>query len=411
MIGYPAALEIVLAAARALPRRTVPSARALGLAAAAEVRSAVAVPSFDNAAMDGFALRGDDSRGATPGTPVRLRVLGRIAAGEPASAPTPAGCAWEIMTGARLPADCDAVVPIERAAEQIVAGERLIELREALAPGHNRRRAGEDFQPGTILLREGDPVTAEALMALAAIGCDELTVHARPRIAVITTGSELVSHGPPGALTIRDTNGPYLDASLRSLGFPVSGSSVSDDPEGLASAIESAAAGSDIVLTTGGVSAGRFDHVPATVARLGGEILLHGVAIRPGKPLLCARLPAGQILFGLPGNPMAVAVGLRFFVLPALRALTGRTPEAYPVASAAGRIRKRPALTFFAKAHARITPEATLEVSLLPGQESFRIAPLLHANCWAIVPEGIEDLAPGALVQVAPLAPGEFPAT
>ena len=146
----------------------------------------------------------------------------------------------------------------------------------------------------------------------------------------------------------------------------------------------------DIILTTGGVSAGRLDIVPDTVKRIGGKVLFHKVAIRPGKPLLFARLPGGALMFGLPGNPMAVAVGLRFFVLPAIRALMGRRPETRLVARAREAVRKRPSLTFFAKAVAEVSADAALTVRLLPGQESFKISPLLKANCWAIVPEGRE---------------------
>ena len=145
------------------------------------------------------------------------------------------------------------------------------------------------------------------------------------------------------------------------------------------------------------------------LTRTGGKILLHKVAIRPGKPLLCARLPGGPLLFGLPGNPMAVAVGLRFFVLPAIRTMLGRASESFPCARTTAPIRKRESLTFFAKALARVTPEAVLEVTLLPGQESFRIAPLLRANCWAIVPDGVGDVRAGDVVHVASLLPAAFP--
>ena len=157
-----------------------------------------------------------------------------------------------------------------------------------------------------------------------------------------------------------------------------------------------------------GTSAGRFDMVPDTITELGGEILFHKVAIRPGKPILFARLPGDTLLFGLPGNPIAVAVGMRFFVVPALRQLQGLAPEELHRARSQGRIRKREELRFFGKARARVNDDARLEVQLLPGQESFKIASLMLANCWAIVPEGRDTVAPGELIDVAPLYPTGF---
>jgi len=403
MHSYPAALEIIAAAASPLPARRVAVAAAAGTVAAEDVRSPVAVPPFANAAMDGYALRSADTAGAAAGAPVRLAVAGRIAAGQAAPPATAPGSAWEIMTGAPLPAGCDAVVPVER----VTAAAGRVDIVAPLAAGTNRREAGEDFAPGDLVLGTGTPVTAEAVMGLAATGIGSLAVRGPVRVAVVTTGDEFAG-GPAG---IHDASGPYLDACLRSLGAePVSRVSVGDDPGALVAAVRAASGCCDIVLTTGGVSAGRLDFVPAAVRDMGGEVLFHKVAIRPGKPLLCARLPGGPLLFGLPGNPIATAVGLRFFVVPALRALLGLPPERLPVARLAGPVRNRRGLTFFAKAVATVGPDAVHGVDVLPGQESFRIGPLLRANAWAVVPEGTEELAAGTLVRLAPLVPGAFPA-
>lgn len=411
MLSYAAALETILSAAVPLPARPLTLQPSATGTADRAVRSSVEVPSFANAAMDGFALRSEESLDASPATPLRLAVTGTIAAGDPPPGRTPRGAAWEIMTGAAMPDDCDAVVPVERVERQ--AGDpAAILLREPARPGQNRRAAGEDFARGDELLAAGAALGPEAFMALAAVGIDVIDARPAPRIAVITTGSELKASGAPDARgRIRDVNGPYLEAALAALRLPlVARHSVADDSAQLAAAIATVSADCDMVITTGGVSAGRLDFVPATLARVGASLLFHKAAIRPGKPLLCARLPTGPLLFGLPGNPMAVAVGLRFFVLPAVRALMGKSPERMLAARVAQAVRARAALTFFAKAHARVLPDATLSVTLLPGQESFRISPLLRANCWAVVPAGVPDVAPGDLLQVAPLWPADFPA-
>lgn len=409
MLTYAAALDAILAAATLLPSRT--AAPLPPAATAGAITSPVEVPSFPNAAMDGFALRSTDCASAGAATPVCLAIAGTLAAGAPPPRHTPPASTWEIMTGAPMPADCDAVVPVERIARTGATPDAIL-VTEPVRPGQNRRNAGEDFRRGDRLLDAGATLSPEAAMALAAVGVDQLALRPPPRIGIVTTGSELVASGLPDAQgRIRDVNGPYLDAALARLGLPLAGRrSVGDDAGALAAAVTALAADCDIVITTGGVSAGRLDFVPAALAALGARLVFHKAAIRPGKPLLCARLPRGPLLFGLPGNPMAVVVGLRFFVLPAVRALMGRPQERFLPARALDAVRARATMTFFAKAHAQVTPEATLAVRLLPGQESFRISPLLRANCWALIPAGAPDVAVGDVIEVAPLWPGEFPA-
>jgi molybdopterin molybdotransferase len=416
MITYSAALELIAAATRALAPQVAHPEQAAGMAAADDVRSATAVPPFANAAMDGFALRSADTAGARADAPVRLVVAGTVAAGDVPPATAAAGSAWEVMTGAALPPGCDAVLPLERTEALAPSSGRpaAIVVRAPVVAGQNRRLAGEDFAPGDPLLHAGDLLSSQAIMALAATGQDKVTARAPPRLAVIATGSELATAGAPGAggraASIRDSNGPYLRAAFAEMRMPLLACrTVPDSPDRLAGELASLGARCDIIITTGGVSAGRFDFVPATVERAGGEVLFHNVAIRPGKPLLFARLPGGSLLFGLPGNPMAVAIGLRFFVLPAIRALMGRPPERHLVARAAEAIRKRESLTFFAKALAEVNADAVLTVRLLPGQESFKISPLLRANCWAMVPDGRDVVPAGDIVRVAPLLPTDFP--
>lgn len=414
MINYSSALAIIETAAHRLDSLELSLGEACGMVSAADICSHCAVPSFDNAAMDGYALRSSDTLAATVDAPVALAIAGSVVAGQAPPAATPAATAWEIMTGAAMPGGCDAVVPVESARAGLATGAasaRLL-IDQPIAAGTNRRETGSDFPAAAMLVSAGTRLDPAALMALAAGGRDTVPVRRRPRIAVMTTGSELTTAGVADATgRIRDANGPYLDALLAELGVARSGlCSVADDPAAAARTLSMLAADSDIVLTTGGVSAGRLDFVPAMIGSLGGEILFHKVAIRPGKPILLARLSGGQLLFGLPGNPMAVAVGLRFFVLPAIRSLLGLPPERYFTARCRNGSRKRASLTFFAKAHAQVDRDGRLAVELLPGQESFRIRPLLQANCWAIVPEGRTDLTAGELIEIAPLLPGTFPA-
>lgn len=372
-----------------------------GCTAAADVGAPRAVPGFDNAAMDGFALRGIGISAAQA-----LPVVATVVAGQAEVPALPEGAAIEIMTGAPLPPGADTVIPMERVdCERDAAGApRQIRLREPARPGANVRRAGEDFATGQLLLRAGEPLDPPRLMALAANGIRSLTVRRPPRAALLTTGSELGAATTPGQ--IHDANGPYLQAMLAALGVPVTAcETVADDPVQLAAALDRLAGQADLVISTGGVSAGRLDGVPGALAAIGATTIFHKVGIRPGKPLLFGRHRGGSWLFGLPGNPVAVAVGLRFFVIPALRALAGQPAERFGSAIALTPVRSRSGFRFFGKAHCATGPDGRLGVTLLDGQESFRISPLLQANCWLIVPEDAPDIAAGDPVTIAPLLP------
>ena len=360
------------------------------------------VPPFANAAMDGFALQAADTAHAGTDAPVRMAVAGRIAAGEPPAAQALNGQAWEIMTGAPLPSGCDAVAPLERV-EVEAGGERdCIRIAWPVKAGQNVRNAGEDMARGQEILSAGNVLTPAVIMGLAAAGVETVAVRSRPRVAVIVTGREV---GASGAAGIHDANGPYLRRSIAAMGAELmSLEHVGDQQSEISRAI--AAAEAEVVITTGGVSAGAMDLVPGAVAESGGEILFHKLKLRPGKPALFARRKLGQgdqWLFGLPGNPIAVAVGLRFLVSPGIDALTGRTPEQPLRALLINEAHKRAGLRFFGKARYRVSDGAQLAVELLPGQESFKIAPLIQANCWLDLPEEGEGANPGDLVHIWPL--------
>ncbi len=311
-----------------------------------------------------------------------------------------------------MPPDCDAVIPVENVECTRDADGAPVNIRfdEPVQAGQHVRAAGQDIEQGQTILSAGHLLQPHATMGLAAIGRSELAVRRTPRVAIITTGNELLNNEIPlqGGL-IRDANGPYLAACMDRMNIRlVMHESVSDEPAALQSAIENAAQSADIVLTTGGVSAGRMDFVPSVITAIGGEILFHKVTMRPGKPLLFARLAPEKWIFGLPGNPIAVATGLRFFVIPAFRALQGLPDEQFHPAICLDPVRKRQGFRFFAKAVASVDKQGHMTVQILPGQESFKISPLIKANCWAIVPEGKKTVRPGELIEIAPLYPTEF---
>jgi molybdopterin molybdotransferase len=298
--------EVLTAFERLAPERVALSS-AVGRWLAAPALAERAAPPFTCSAMDGYALRSSDATGS-----VSLRVVRAVFAGDPPGAALGRGETARIFTGAPLPPGADAVVREEAARER----DGVVELREAARPGENVRPAGEDVASGGVALAPGVRIGARQVALLAAVGCREVEVVRRPRVALFSTGDEVVSGRIP------NSNGPAIATALRDLGADVVPAEVGDDVERLTSALEAALGATDAVVTIGGVSVGARDHVPEAVARAGGEVRVHGVPMKPGKPFLFA-LARGKPVLGLPGSPSACLVAFEVFARPALLRLAG----------------------------------------------------------------------------------------
>jgi molybdopterin molybdotransferase len=411
MISYREALHCIRQCGPVQNSSAVTLHQALGKICAATIASTQAVPAFDNSAMDGFAVRSVDTQAASEGQPLSLRVAGSALAGDaPASAV--AGEAWEINTGAPVPQGYDSIVPVEQVqtGNSATGGRpREIRLSAPVKVSEHIRRAGEDFRPGDSVIAAGTRVLPQHIMALAALGIGELQVYQPPAVAVISTGRELVDESSVPLLPgqIRNANGPYLMAILARLHTaPQYAGIIPDDTEMFAAKVQTLSAHADIIVSTGAVSAGRHDFVVESLRNLGASILFHKVAIRPGKPILFARLPGGTFYLGLPGNPVSAAVGLRFFLYPLLCALCGISPENERPAQLELPVKKKPGLRFFQKAKLWTDDAGQCRVRILDGQESFKIRPMLEMNCWAILDEEQEHAAAGTTVPIASLYPG-----
>jgi molybdopterin molybdotransferase len=273
-------------------------------------------------------------------------------------------------------------------------------------PGQHLRRAGEDIAAGMVALRAGHVLDPFACMLLDALGIVDVLVRRRPRVAVFATGRELVAD-PRRELAsgeIRDSNGPYLEAKLREAGAEVvRRATLPDDAATFVAAVrEALAVGVDAIISTGAVSMGRYDFVPEALAMLGAETVFHKLRLRPGKPVLFARLTQGTLFFGLPGNPISTAVGERLFVETALRRMLGMADETRWRLPLAAETRKKPGFAFVQKAVLRVDADGSVRVHPLRGQESFRIAPLRGTHAWILLPEDAEQLAAGTLVEALP---------
>jgi len=399
MLLHADALALIRGAARARARsletEDVPLSAALGRVTAAPLFGREPIPPFDNSSMDGFAL----AAAKAASVPATLPVLGTIMAGDAPRCAVETGGAWKIMTGAPMPAGCDAVVPVEKTRES--AGS--VEILEAAEAGDYVRGAGRDFAAGAEVCPAGTRLGARHLLALAAVGAATIPVRRKPRVALIATGKELVSPDcelKPGQ--IRDASTTYLSSALPLLGAEFdSFGVVPDDAAEFRSRLEKILSAKyyDVVLTTGAVSMGTADFIPETLKAMNADILYHKTAIRPGKPGLFARFDDGPLFFGLPGNPVSTVVGLRFFVEPCLRELLGR-PHEQPFRSTLSKdVDKPEGLKCFFKAR-----QADGKIEILPGQASFQIHSLLGADCWAILPEAGAKLFAGNEIDVYPLS-------
>ncbi|MFF3066380.1 gephyrin-like molybdotransferase Glp [Oerskovia sp. NPDC057915] len=388
-----------------------------------DVRSLLDVPRFDASAMDGYALRGNDIAAATQDSPVTLRVVGDIAA-----APSPApsaehgvpdaasvalaapGQAVRIMTGAPVPDGCDVVVPVERTStRRFVPGAPLDEAIEVYEPSRsNVRRRAEDVAVGDLVAAAGAPTTPRLVSAAASAGHATLPVHRVPRVAVLSTGSELVPFGTaPGPGQIPDSNSLLLAACVRDAGgVPLRVGAVPDTAEALRAVLDDVAPHVDLIVTSGGVSAGAFDVVkevlsgPQGTADGPSEVLLVAVGMQPGKPQAAARW-RGTPLLGVPGNPVSAYVSFRAFVRPAVRRLAGHPEPVEPLVervaaeswrSPAGRQQFLPVRFVGADGVAPVGPGA------------HHVSALTRADAIAVVPPEVEAVGTGDTVRVMVIA-------
>ncbi|WP_066583621.1 molybdopterin molybdotransferase MoeA [Sphingomonas pruni] len=378
-IDFSAALSCIENVAPTMPVEPVAIDAALGRIIGAGVVAQADYPRFDCSAMDGFAIVAADAANASLDRPVRLDLIGESRAGAAASlVSAPGACA--ISTGAPIVPPFDAVV----AKERVVRDGPAILLTEPVGLGRNIRRRGEDARQGDLVAVRGKLVTPEVIGALCCFGVPEIDAIRLPRVVVLTTGDELRRARGEGEHFVHDSNGPMITAMMRQAGLaPQLVTPAPDDRGALVTSIEQAlAAAPDLIISTGGVSVGDHDQVPAALQALGATIHFRGVAMRPGKPVLFASLPNGCLYFGLPGNPVAAAVSARFFVIAAIRAMLGLQRErgwAVAIDAPGGpdnvgtRILK-----------ARWHPGPPPAVTLAADQRSHTMRPLLDCNSWVV---------------------------
>jgi len=408
-LTYAEARARVLAAVRPLTPETAALEDCSGRALREPLVAPHALPPFRNSAMDGFAVRSADLTGASRAQPVTLRVVEVLPAGRaPARALAP-GEAARIMTGAMLPEGADAIVPFEEATRSGPGADERCEVRRTPAAGEHVRERGADVSRGETVLHEGRQLSPQDIALAAALGVPRLAVSPRIRVALFSTGDELLDVDQPlRPGTIRDSNLLMLALLLRASGGVLTfAERLPDDVTRVAARVRDALAASDVVLTIGGVSEGDFDPVREALATLG-SIESWRVAMRPGRPQAFGT-PGGKVFYGLPGNPGSVACVFESLVRPALRVLQGfaqldrpRVPVrvAEPVESRAGR-------TDFVRSTLTWRDDGMLWATPAGAQVSGHLGPQSRAHGLLVVPEASERLEPGARAVALVLRPPE----
>jgi len=404
MLGVGEAARRIVAAVAPLPPARTALSDALGLVLAEDIRSPVALPPWDNSAMDGYAAHGDDVASASTDHPVMLPVAETIAAGGFASRPLRRGETMRIMTGAPLPQGADTVVRVE----DTDGGVDSVVVRNARDRGRNVRMRGEDIHEGDVVAHRGDHIGAALIGVLASVGAAAVAVHPRPRVAIMGSGDELVDlehfDEVRAGRRIVSSNSYTLDALVRSAGAtPVPLGVAKDTPAALREKLEMATA-ADLIVTSAGVSVGEHDYTRQVLDELGAEMGFWRVRMRPGAPLGFGIL-RGVPWIGLPGNPVSAMVTFELFVRPAIRRLMGHERVFPPLldVTLAERVTTNARLTHFLRAIITADANGVRMARLTGPQGSGILTSMAKANALIVIPEDRQSVEAGERLLAIPL--------
>lgn len=395
MIPVAGAIQIVLQQTSLLGTESVPIGEVLGRILGEDVIADSDLPPFDRAQMDGYAVRAVD----VETTPARLRIVGESAAGAGWHHEMKAGEAVRIMTGAPVPQGADSVQQVELTRE--ANGADTVEILESVQPGRSIVRQAAEITSGETVLRAGEEINAQAIATLASFGYAQVKVGRQPRVAVMATGSELVDVGrTPARDQIRDSNNYTIEAYAKLAGatverVPLAG----DDTELLKKQMAAALEHSDVLVTSGGVSMGVYDFTKTAFRELGAEIFFERVALKPGKPTVFGKI-GDKLIFGLPGNPVSVAVTFNLFARAALRAMQGATEKTLPEVTAvlARNVKASPDRDSYLPAVLLTGDDGRLLAEPLKWGGSSDFVSFARANGLIIVPAGA-SITPGDIAK------------
>ena len=413
MINYQKATKIINKVSLNLPNEKISISDSLNRVCAKNVLSPSINPLSNNTAFDGFAVLAKETRGLSKKKVKKFKILRTISAGDnPKINNYQKNSSVQIMTGGIIPKPFNSVIPVERVKyfsskqkpTHIVVDHEVKNFSYV-------RFAGEDYNLKDIVLKKGDLIQPKHIMALTTLGIKDLYVKKKPKIIFFGTGNEIVDYKKRNISNweVRNSNNHYFMAFGKSLHYQIIDGGVIKDnehkklKEKLKKTLKSDI---DIFVTTGAISAGKFDFIPELINKLGFKTYFKGVSIKPGRPIMLYKFQKNEkLFFGLPGNPISCAAGFRFFIYPLIRNSLGMLKEKKFKAKLTNKYSKRKDFTHFARCVINANSKGLAELRVLQGQQSHRVKTFVNANCWGIFPGGKEQFKSGDFIEWVPLIP------
>ena len=413
MIKYQEALNLFDKVSLKLPDEKISILNSTNRVCAGDILSPTLNPTSNNTAFDGFAVISKETEGLSLKKTKKFKILKTIAAGDdPKIDNYEKNSAVEIMTGGIIPKPFDSIIAVEQT-KYFPSKEKPthIIVDQKIKKFSYIRFAGEDYNLKDVVIKSGELIQPKHIMALTALGIQEVKVKKKPKIIFFGTGNEIVDYKDKNiqSWNVRNSNNHYFTSFGKNLHFQIIDGGVikDDEPNKLKEALnKSLSSDVDIFVTSGAISAGKFDFIPKLIEELGFITHFKGVAIKPGRPIMLSKFKQKEkLFFGLPGNPISCAAGFRFFIYPLIRNSLGMPKEKKFKAKLINEYSKIENFTHFARCLMSISNQGIIELEVLQGQQSNRIKSFVQANCWGIFPGGKEQFKSGDFIEWVPLIP------
>lgn len=413
MIKYQKAIKIINKVFPNLHDEKISTLNSLNRVCAKNILSPIKNPLSNNTAFDGFALLAKETKGLSQKTTKKFKILKSIGAGDnPKIKNYQKNSSVEIMTGAIIPKPFDSIIPVEKV-KYFPSKKKPthIIVNHEVKKFSFIRFAGEDFNLKELVIKKGELIQPKHIMALTTLGIKDLYVKKKPKIIFFGTGKEIVDFKKKkiSNWNVRNSNNHYFTSFAESLHYQIIDGGVIKDnqqkklKEKLKKTLKSDI---DIFVTSGAISAGKFDFIPKLINELGFKTYFKGVSIKPGRPIMLSKFKRkDKLFFGLPGNPISCAAGFRFFIYPLLRNSLGMLKEKKFKAKLINKYSKRKNFTHFARCLLNVNSRGLLELKVLQEQQSHRIKSFTEANCWGIFPSGKDQFKAGNVIEWVPLIP------
>jgi len=411
MISYKKAINLIKKNSITLPSKKISIEKALYKVCAKNILSPSKYPSFNNSAFDGFALSSRETKGLNSKKTKKFRILKTIAAGDnPKINRYKKNSTVEIMTGALLPKQFDTILPVEKV-KYFPSKKKPthIILDKKLKKFEYVRFGGEDYKTGNIVLKKGEQVQANHLIALAALGIKEILVRKVPKIIFFGTGNEIIDYRKRNIplWKVRNSNNLYFSAFGKDLNLEIIDGGVIKDnePYKLKKALQKTMRSDiDLFVTSGAISAGKFDFIPKFIKQFGFQNKFKGAKIKPGRPIMLSKFKK-KLFLGLPGNPISMVVGFRFFIYPLIKNMLGMKKEKTFKAKLLNKYSKQKDFTHFLRCSLKVTKKGSCELKILKGQQSNKLKALTETNCWGVFESGKAKFKAGDFIDCFPLIP------